>query len=493
MKVENFNSNYAMPRTQKRVQQQRIAQPQFTGNVGKLATDADVTKYIMELLPGKKGIAVMEKFKVLKGELGGILITAFGTGLVAPIFIGLNPFVKAKPDATEEEKQEVRNTKAYTAMRQPISAVLAALFQAGALNPIDKYLEKITNESDHAKKFFEILDQSALQKKSYLERIVAKELKAGETKYPDKKAFKKAVAEEVEKRQTNQANALMDHLAKTGQIRIGKERVLDNQTTAGILNHTIDSYIDSAENLKIGDKGIKFYEKRAGVLLRNEAELNEIFSAEKLPSDTKELEQYLKTTRETSSKEVQELIEEILSHHPNVRESRCQRTLERIEKIKQACGGEYSAEKYTQSMHQRNSEITQLIESLKESKIPEGELGSVTEATIKERLTEVAKKCHYDSENRQLHKILDGSGTFQTNLEKLQLKIRKDIIDGYKAVVENKFKGFSQISKVAIGVFITLPITCTVLNWVYPRFMDLVFPNLAGKKEQTEEQKGGNK
>ena len=31
-------------------------------------------------------------------------------------------------------------------MRQPISAVLAALFQAGVLNPIDKCLDKWTND-----------------------------------------------------------------------------------------------------------------------------------------------------------------------------------------------------------------------------------------------------------------------------------------------------------------------------------------------------------
>lgn len=492
MKVENFNSNYAMPRTQQRVQQRRIAQPQFSGNVGKLATDADVTKYIMELLPGKKGIAVMEKFKVLKGELGGILITAAGTGLVAPIFIGFNPFVKAKPDATEEEKQEIRNTKAYTAMRQPISAVLAALFQAGALNPIDKYLEKITNEPEHAKKFFEILDQSALQKKSYLERVISKEMKK-EGQYADKKAFKAELAKRVKKAQADQMANLTENLAQTGQIKIGLDRALDNQTTAQILNSTIDDYIRDAKEIQIGDEGLNFYKKRAALLTRNENELQEIFKADKLPSETKELEQYLKTTRETSSKEVQELIDEILSHHPNVRESRCQRTLERIQKIKDACGGEYSAEKYMQSMEQRNSDIQKIIDALTESKIKDSELATVTESTIRQRLEDVAKKCHYDGNNTTLHKILDGSGTFQADLEKLTTKVREDIIKGYQKVVENKFKGFSQISKVAIGVFITLPITCTVLNWVYPRFMDIFFPKLAGRKEQVEEQKGGNK
>ena len=48
----------------------------------------------------------MKSLEWLKGEIGGILITAFGTGLVAPIFIGFNPFVKAPKNATPEEKKE---------------------------------------------------------------------------------------------------------------------------------------------------------------------------------------------------------------------------------------------------------------------------------------------------------------------------------------------------------------------------------------------------
>ena len=110
----------------------------------------------------------MKKLDVLKGELGGILITALGTGLVAPIFIAYNPFVKAPKDATPEEKQEVENTKQYTAMRQPISAVLAALFQAGVLNPIDKCLDKWTNDPNYSKNVRVDLDQSALNKRKLL-------------------------------------------------------------------------------------------------------------------------------------------------------------------------------------------------------------------------------------------------------------------------------------------------------------------------------------
>ena len=85
-----------------------------------------------------------------------------------------------------------------------------------------------------------------------------------------------------------------------------------------------------------------------------------------------------------------------------------------------------------------------------------------------------------------------GSGKTFTILKKIDFliseKIYKDMAKGYKAFIEKGYKGFSQVAKVLIGVFITLPITCTALNWVYPRFMELFFPKLAGVKKE-----GGNK
>ena len=68
---------------------------------------------IMDLLPGKTAIKFMKKLEWLKGEIGGILITAIGTGLVAPFPIAFNPFVKAPKDATEEQKKDLENTKKY--------------------------------------------------------------------------------------------------------------------------------------------------------------------------------------------------------------------------------------------------------------------------------------------------------------------------------------------------------------------------------------------
>ncbi|MBQ3819601.1 hypothetical protein II810_04055, partial [bacterium] len=62
----------------------------------------------------------------------------------------------------------------------------------------------------------------------------------------------------------------------------------------------------------------------------------------------------------------------------------------------------------------------------------------------------------------------------------------------------NHYKSWNQFTKIGVGVLITLPITCTALNWVYPRFMELFFPKLAGVKkaqspQQQEQKVGGGK
>ena len=94
-----------------------------------------------------------------------------------------------------------------------------------------------------------------------------------------------------------------------------------------------------------------------------------------------------------------------------------------------------------------------------------------------------------------LKSILHDTDTFDFDINRLLKKIYKDITKGYKKLSDNRFKPFSQIAKIFIGVAITLPITCNALNWVYPRFMDLFFPELSGAKDKKHESQkiGGNK
>ena len=79
MKVEKINQNYSAIR--------REVKNSGAASIPNFAGSANLKNQIMEFIPNKKAINIMNKLTWLKGEIGGILITALGTGAVAPIFI----------------------------------------------------------------------------------------------------------------------------------------------------------------------------------------------------------------------------------------------------------------------------------------------------------------------------------------------------------------------------------------------------------------------
>ena len=484
------------------IQKVSYSQPAFKGNLGKQMT---------RLLPGSKAIERMQNLKWLEGEMGGILLTALGTGLVAPIFIGTNPFAKAPKNATPEEKKEVSRTKWYTAWRQPISAALAIIFQASALKPIDKFLDMIINNKEYSKNFNLHADHCEINSKSYVQTLVKKEMKEAGLKkpswlaalskgYQDTKTERRHFNDEFQKRvdqlTDSQIQAVADKFARTNTIKIG-ERTLDNPTLAELINKNIDNYIKSANDLKIDDDGLAFYSKRGQILTDNEKHLRDIFKdipLEEIARETDEtkLKNYynnLETTLKNlisneQNPDVKMLLQEILDKPEDLRARRIQRTLARIDNIKELVGKTYSQDDYIDVMKNRNGEISRKIVKLKLSKIED--VKQATTDSIKSAIENIKQHCSYDGNNKMLSSILHDTDVFDSNRSKLGKKIYKDITKLYKELMTNTYKPFNQAIKVLIGVCITLPITCNALNWVYPRFMEIFFPKLAGVK-------GGNK
>lgn len=489
MKVEASNNNYRLTS----YAATRQVQPSFKRGkpLGDRITDA---------LPAKGIIKWMKSLEWLKGETGGILITAIGTGVFAPFSIALNPFMRAPKNATKEQKEDVKNTKIYTAFRQPISAVLAIIFQVLALKPIDKFLDSIFNNPNYSKHVGLHVDQSAINSKSYVETLVKKEFKKDGKKIPswmnifkdgykkvkeDRKVFKDNMKSRVSVLENEQIDKLAKTFQETGTIKIGS-RTLDNPTIAELLNSQIGKYIKDAEALKIDEKGMKFYSERAEILMNNENYLKQIF--ENVPENSKELKTYLEnlSSKETN-KDVKMLIDEILQKPENYQGSRVRRTLARIEKIRSMCDGNYSKEKYIEQMQIRNKELDNVIDRLSKNEIKE--IKSATKESIAESIKKIADCCKFEK-GSLLDNILHDTDTFGDDAAKLTKKLHKDVTKLYKDMVRNKYRAPNQLFKIAVGVFITLPITCNTLNWIYPRFMEKFFPKVSGVKKEKEE---GNK
>lgn len=479
---------------------------------------------ILDLMPGKERKAFKTIDSVsdfIEGEMGGIVVTAVGTGLVAPFPIAFNPFTKAAPNATKEEKEEVRKTKAYSAWRQPISAVLALFIQAGVQKPIDKLLQNLTNDAENAKAFRGwVLNQTSLNDGKYLERQVEKDIlkymseanlkledgnivnAKGEIlgAIADKKAAVKVVKNAVAEQQLKN---IADSLAKDGKIMMGGFEI-KNSAVAGVVNDTINKYVKRLARLK-KDK-LDYYVDKAKILDANEKEFVELLGEDALKDlprfkkvvdaqeiekiDYKALKQYLEEALDRASNDdVKNEIKRILAKPDAVRETSCNSTIWRIGEIRRVCGGTFNADTYSTYMKDQNKALQDRINALNDLKFKN--LKTVTPEQIKERIAKFADQFLYKDSDDALKKIFNRSSLFSTDPDELAKKVFRDAAETYKEFAGNKFKLFKQMTKILVGVSITLPITCTALNWVYPRFMNIFLPGLAGVKKEADAKKEG--
>lgn len=490
-----------------------------------------VTKKITQGLPQAGVLNMMKKLEWLKGEIGGIIITAIGTGTVAPIFIAFNPFAKAPKNATPEEKKKNTETKEYTAMRQPISAALAILFQASVQKYIDKGLDAFLNNPKYAKyaRFDE--DHTILNTDTYIKDMVRKEFKKDNIKKPSMLYYFRGPKEEyngemVRKRtkydsmfndrvdaiRDKQIDDLAELMSKNaasdaeGLIPLASGKYWDNNVVAEILNKQIDSYRKDARNMMKKPEEINGKVKRAKILIDNEAHLRDIFKdikieeTRKAPYGSDEIKKLYKETENTiddllakeKNPDVKTILQEIKDRPDDLRAHRVERTLERIDDIKKMCGGKFNQDKYMDAILERNSILSKIDTRLEALKIKD--IKNTTKDEISEAVKKVADECRFKEDGSIRESILKGTDTFGTDVKGLIKKVYKDMAKGCKKVMKNSHTSWSQFIKIAVGVFITLPITCTALNWVYPRFMEIFFPKLAGVKKTPQDQKvGGDK
>lgn len=493
-KVSSFNP--ARSPLQLRSNTQKAKNPSFTGA-------QSVTEEITSYLPHAKAIKRMESLKWLKGEIGGILITALGTGLVAPIFIGFNPFVKAPKNATKEQKEEQKNTKLYTAMRQPISAVLAIIFQASVQKYIDKGLDAIFNNPELAKYGRVNLDQQNINTETYIKSNIKKQMKKEGNKKPSwfRALFSQDAKEQrvkytidfdkrVKAEKDSQIQKVAEGLQKDGYIHVG-QRHMDHKSVAELVNKQIEEYITDAKDLQKGaDALIPKYLDRADVLIKNENKLNEILAPIVNKGSVTKEEIDILIAQNKDNPNIKTLLEEVLQRPEDLRLHRIKRTLNRIEAIKESCGGDYSREIYRQKLIARDGVLNDIISKLSELKIKDPKAADAN--IIKSTIEKIAGVCDFSGLDADKQEILKNTETFGNKIEDLTKKVFKDVTKKYKQLVDNHYKSWNQFTKIGVGVLITLPITCTALNWIYPRFMEIFCPKLAGVKKGQAPQ-GGDK
>ena len=506
MAIERVGQNIQTASSlQYNVAAKKAKQPAFTGAAPKTQ---DFTNYLKQ----KNLVKFLQKLKWFDGEEGRILITAIGTGIIAPLFIAWNPYVKPKEGATQEEKDHLKRTQKYTAMRQPISAALAIPIQLSLVKPINQGLDILFNNAKYSKFLPTYLDKNLLQDDKYIEKHEKKKLKGQNLSKQERKAqLKKNVAKVADEQIEKVASGLLE----SGQIRVreGANGFIDNKSVVEALRKQIRQYASDANflrhnsfteedlnkiftdpnaEIKPSTEGTDFYLKRSETLINNEKTLREVLETN-LPKDENQIANYIKEQYgKTTDEELKKIYQEMLDlKDGNSQASRCRRTLQRIETIKEACCGTYSKEAYSNYMQRIDNEILNRIKKFAEINKDVQE----NPQSIKETIAKIAENCKFDSDNPLLKKVYHDLTTFGIDNDYLSKKISTDITKAYKKMISGRYRFIKEVAGISLGLFVTVPITCHVLNWVYPRFMDIFFPNLSRKKCQNTSvnKNGGDK
>ena len=451
-------------------------------------------------------------------EIEKQVINAVFTATLAPLVIGYNPF------SHQDEK-----TKKYMALRQPISAGVAIAGGIAMTKPIDDFLAKIASEGciptldmrvvpdkDYLKSYFNADFKKAADKQKFLDELGVPKVESGffkkiryekacEDKYVEnmqngiKKTFISLIGENPEnivlkdeKGEGSLINKVISVITKDedGNIISTKEigRNIPNMNSQEQLHEylgknnlhkqTFGDFLK--ENLKF-----EFYEDgklKPGSLENKLKEVKAMDFLEKMGIkgfDEEELNRVMGRMNQSKSKANSSKINELIEAMQRMTARATQRsnggtknytiTLEQLfhhmgyveGKSNKCC-----TEKIQQLMDSKVSEVVEILKNGSMLTIEKPNLGSV------HGLAELI----LDSEKEKIFK------------DKSMIDLAENIMATKISRLGTKFKAYKGYVGIISNLVIVV-ITCTALNWIYPRLVEALFPSLV----KDDAPKGGHK
>lgn len=449
-----------------------------------------------------------------EGEVESQLINNFFTATLAPAVIATNPLSK-------KDKKD----KQYAAWRQPISAVIAILGCLPLTILVNNYVSKLGSEGN-----FEKLDMRIAPHRDYLKfdfkkqykehkkngtlDLFEKEVKLDDeykelrnSKSPLKQIYYKACLKEAyNKKQQEEASGFFAKLIGLNpkdtsfEVKDSKVTITDKKTgtllgARKVPNMTTQKDVDEYITRK------NFYNRKFGDLMQ------ENFGFEFLSDGRLKSDNTLKLLRDIGAKEFfektglykeikpEELVELINFVRENQTANEIKGLTKHPQKLVHAIGKQVTRQ--TQITHgesitqKSNASLNQLFNRLNILDIKETNkdmhdknklesLKDLMDEPVSEVIIKLQKKLkeHGIHLNKEDGKPKTIANFAETHLEKLS------------NVYKEKFNNVMKYSGIFAAVFIVMG-TCTVLNWVYPRFMEKFLPQLC-KKPSEETKKGGN-
>ena len=428
----------------------------FTSSIPQSTIEKEINALNPSILRG------INKLKNNIGEFQDICINALGTGLLAPIFIKYNPLSKTDED-----------TRTYSAWRQPLSALLAIATQGLFTIPIVSKINSMANEGALN------LDcnKTPFKDKDYAMHLM-KKLHPGLNKQQ-----REILADEyIAKQDENLINTLKKEntvyytiKGQTEPVKISQEKYTE------ALNKTVDSMLaDEEKRLKVCNdvkltKRIERSEFYRNNYDTSKTLLNEIEAKINSTDDVKEITKFLKNKhKELKNAKANTQLLDMITETRTLGSAGKDKMLEKVkrmqghvEKYKNLKSKEQVVEAVKASISERINDHKDSIEFLNKVKkaIAENKTVSDIEEMCKLKIQE-AKNAN--KEFRLADKVFS-----------------KEVASKLKELTKKHIEGVKRIATLA-GALIILPISCDLLNRIYPRFMDIAFPKLSSKKHNNE-------
>lgn len=442
------------------------------------------TKEVEKEINGRLG-APSKFFRWLsgwQGELQSQVINNVFTGTLAYYMIAHNPISK------QDEK-----TKKYTAWRQPISAVIAMTAGFGMTVGINRIMDSVYHEGN-----FETIDLRLVPGKDYLKRAYkdyckkpgAVKLEGGFKDYMERVReerldfFTKLLSEDPKTIKFDE---------KTKAIMINGEDIQKNHLLRAPgfeTQQALDKYV-GANN---------FHKRTLGDFLK------EKFGFEFLPNG--ELKPRM-TDSKLSNIKAMDFLTEIGLVDDKVTETGVRTTLARYQQSKKVPDNikilKEEGTKVSADFVSKQFEIDGKLHTRSLQTYMGEEKGKAKVTTLGQLLHQ--SDVGWTKETSSLHEyakkpMAEFVNTFKMYFEKFNLEgfeKSKDINHFAKNMLKNSAKQITEHAKnyqkytgMAFNL-ITTAISCTILNWAYPRVMERFFPELTKSDKKPDAVKGGNK
>ena len=405
--------------------------------------------------PVKKVIHnISMKLDETSGEVQTQVVNAIFTTTLAPLMIAYNPFSKGDED-----------TKKYSAMRQPISAGIAITAGFGMTAAINKFMSTLGSEGH-----LPYIDGRIVPDKTYLKPGFKKEHNIkGLFFTKDQKAnFEKHVEDIQEKRKNLFASLLYENpkkiKVKDAKGIFAKGKFIGENIPGFETQEKLDKYLKehSFHNRTLGDfmrehYKFEFYDDKTIKPSTVENKLKEIKALDFLKKigiigeeteakgmrdfDGKELAKVLNLKGDASKMTLEELFEHL-------------KVMDKVDSSKPVQATDLKRQSQVQEFMNKN-----LVKALEDFAKP---------------FQSGASKCF--NSNAGIKEIV-------TN-----------IMSNKISIVGKNFKNFKSFAGIFFNLFTTM-ISCTALNWSYPRIMEKCFPELCGDnhhKKHLLPQEGGD-